>query len=87
MNEGSSALAESCANVRHGPGADERAPMTKRAKLRPATSSSWDLYLARHSSAKWIGIIEAVDTNAAIAEAAKLFDAKEPRKFIAVRRQ
>ncbi len=61
--------------------------MTKRAKPRPATMSSWDIYLARHSPAKWIGTVEAVDANAAIVEAAKLFDVKEPRKLIAVQRR
>ncbi len=61
--------------------------MAKRAKLRPATLSSWDIYLARHSPAKWIGTVEAVDANAAIAEAAKRFDVKEPRKLIAVQRR
>ena len=61
--------------------------MTKRPKPRPATLSSWDIYLARHSPAKWIGTVEAVDANAAIAEAAKLFDVKEPRKLIAVQRR
>ncbi len=62
-------------------------PMTQRPKLRPATTSSWDIYLARHSPAKWIGTVEAVDADAKIAEAAKLFDVKEPRKLIAVRRR
>ena len=61
--------------------------MTKRAKPRPATMSSWDIYLARHSPAKWIGTVEAVDANAAIVEAAKLFDVKEPRKLIAAQRR
>jgi hypothetical protein len=61
--------------------------MTKRAKPRPATASSWDIYLARHSPAKWIGTVEAVDANAAIAEAATLFDVKEPRRLIAVQRR
>jgi len=61
--------------------------MTKRPKPRAATLSSWDIYLARHSPANWIRTIEALDANAAIAEAAKLFDVKEPRKLIAVRRR
>ena len=60
--------------------------MTKRAKPRPATASSCDIYLARHSPAKRIGTVEAVEANAAIAEAAKLFDVEEPRKLIAVQR-
>jgi hypothetical protein len=33
------------------------------------------------------GIVEAVDADAVIAEAAKLFDVKEPLKLIAVRRR
>jgi len=49
--------------------------------------SSWDIYLARHSPAKWIGTVEAVDANAAIVEAAKLCDVKEPRKLIAAQRR
>ena len=61
--------------------------MTKRAKPRPATASSWDIYLARHSPAKWIGTVEAIDAGAAIAEAVKLFDVKELQKLIAVQRR
>jgi len=48
-----------------------KAPMTKRPKPRPATTSSWDIYLARHSPAKWIGTVEAVDADAAIEQAVK----------------
>jgi len=47
----------------------------------------WDIYVARYSAAKWIGTVEAVDADAAIAEALKLFDVKEPRKLIAVQRR
>jgi hypothetical protein len=61
--------------------------MTKPAKPRPATGSSWDIYLAQHSPAKWIGTVEAVDKNAAIEEAAQLFKANDPRKLIAVQRR
>jgi hypothetical protein len=46
-----------------------------------------DIYLVRHTPAKWIGTVEAVDADAAIAEAVKLFDVEDPRKLIAVRRQ
>jgi len=64
-----SALAEGYANV--GAGREVmKGPMTKRPKPRPATTSSWDIYLARHSPAKWIGTVEAVDADAAIEEAA-----------------
>ncbi len=59
--------------------------MTKRTKLRPATSSLWHIYLAARSPAKWIGTIEAVDADAAIAEAAKLFDINDPQTLVAVR--
>jgi Ser/Thr protein kinase RdoA (MazF antagonist) len=61
--------------------------MTKRIKPGPATRSSWDIYLAQHSPAKWIGTVEAVDKNAAIEEAAELFKANDPRKMIAVQRR
>src|SRR5258706_12079879 len=46
--------------------------MTRRSKPRPATISSWHIYLARHSPAKWIGTVEAVDAGAAIAEAVQV---------------
>ena len=61
--------------------------MTKRAKPRLVTRSSWDIYLAQYSPAKWIGTIEAVDKNAAIEEAAGLFKANDPRNLIAVQRR
>ena len=60
--------------------------MTQHHKPRAATSSSWNVYLARYSPAKWIGTVEAIDANAAIAEATKLFKVDDPRKLIAVRR-
>ncbi len=61
--------------------------MTQRPRLQPATTSSWNIYLARYSPAKWIGTVEALDADTAIAEAARLFDVKEPRELIAVRRR
>jgi hypothetical protein len=61
--------------------------MTKRAKPQLVTRSLWDIYLAQHSPAKWIGTVEAVDKNAAIAEAAGLFNANDPRNLIAVQRR
>jgi hypothetical protein len=70
-----------------------RAPPKKRRyprgrpKPRPATSSSWNVYLAWYSPAKWVGTVEAIDADAAIAEATKLFKVDDPRKLIAVRRQ
>jgi hypothetical protein len=61
--------------------------MIKRAKPRLATTSARDIYLTQHLPAKWIGTVEAVDKNAAIAEAAELFKANDPRKLIAVQRR
>jgi hypothetical protein len=61
--------------------------MTRRPKLRPATTTSWDIYLARHSPAKWLGTVEALDTHGAIEEAAKLFKLDDPKKLIAVQRR
>jgi hypothetical protein len=58
--------------------------LTKPARPPPTT---WHIYVARHSPAKWIGTVEAIHTDAAIAEAAKLFRVKDPRKLIAVRRR
>jgi hypothetical protein len=49
-------------------------------------STSWVIYLAHRRPAKWLGTVEATDADAAIAEAVKLFDVKDPRKLIAVRR-
>jgi hypothetical protein len=43
-------------------------PMTKHAKPRLAIRSSWDIYLAQHSPAKWIGTVEAIDKNARLRE-------------------
>jgi hypothetical protein len=40
------------------------------------TGSSWDIYQAQHSPAKWIGTVEPVDKEAAIEKAAELFNAK-----------
>jgi len=47
-------------------------------------SSSWHIYLVERSPAEWIGTIEAVDGDAAIADAAKLYNVKDPQKLIAV---
>lgn len=61
--------------------------MTKRPKLRPATATSWNIYLARHSPAKWLGTVEALDTKGAIEEAAKLFKLDDPKNLIVVPRR
>jgi Ser/Thr protein kinase RdoA (MazF antagonist) len=61
--------------------------MTKRPKPRPATTTSWDIYLARHTPAKWLGTVEAVDADPAIEQAVKQFDVRDPKTLIAVRRR
>jgi hypothetical protein len=59
--------------------------MTQRPKLRLALASSWHIYLVLRSPAEWIGTVEAVDADTAIAEAVKLFDVNDARTLIAVR--
>lgn len=61
--------------------------MMQRPNLRLVTPSSWNIYLAQHSPAKWIGTVEAINANGAIEEAAKLFKVNDPRKLIAVQRR
>jgi hypothetical protein len=39
-------------------------------KPQPPPPTNWDVYLARHTPAKWISTVEAADAGAAIAEAA-----------------
>ena len=51
---------------------------------KPPPTFRWDIYRAA-AKAKWIGTVEAVDADTAIA--AKLFDVQDPRKLIAVRRR
>ena len=46
--------------------------------------SSWAIYLARSKPAKWIGTVEAIDADAAIARAGKEFEVKVSRNLIAV---
>ena len=53
----------------------------------PAPLTNWDIYLARHTPAKWIGTVEATDVNAAIEKAAKEFNIRDPRRLIAVERR
>jgi Ser/Thr protein kinase RdoA (MazF antagonist) len=86
MNESGSALAASCANVGVGLGLIE-GPHDESSKPRPATTSSWDIYLARHMPAKWLGTVEATDADAAIEQAVKEFDVTDPKTLIAVRRR
>ncbi len=53
-----------------------------------STNSEWDIYVVRSTPAKkWLGIVEATDVDAAIAEAVWRFDVKEPNKLMAVRRR
>jgi len=59
--------------------------MTLRPKLKLVTTSSWHIYLARHSPAEWIGTVEAVNAEGAIDEAVKLFDVEDSQTLIAVR--
>jgi hypothetical protein len=53
---------------------------------KPPPTFRWDIYRAA-AKAKWIGTVEAVDADTAIAEAVKRFDVQDPRKLIAVRRR
>ena len=56
-------------------------------KPRAEQPKSWDVYLARHTPAKWIGTVEAVNANGAIEKAAKEFNVQDIRKLIAVQRR
>jgi hypothetical protein len=53
----------------------------------PQPPQSWDIYLARHTPAKWIGTVEAVDFEAAIAEATQRFEVQDTRKLLVVRQR
>jgi len=53
---------------------------------KPPEPSSWDIYLAHHTPAKWIGTVDAADANSAIERAAKEFN-QEPSRLIAVQRR
>jgi hypothetical protein len=46
----------------------------------------WDIYRAA-AKARWIGTVEAVDADAAIREAAKLYNIQDTKKLLAVRRR
>jgi len=45
-----------------------------------ANPVTWDIYLARHTPARLLGTVEAIEA------AAKLFDVPDPGKLIAVRK-
>jgi hypothetical protein len=60
--------------------------MAKRPSSSPLPPQSWDIYLARHAPAKWIGTVEAADADAAIEEAVKQFAIQDTKRLIAVRR-
>ena len=47
---------------------------------------SWDIYTARRTPAKLLGIIEAQDADLAIVEAMKEFEISDPERLVAVRR-
>ena len=53
--------------------------MTKRPQ--PSPRSAWDIYLARHTLAKWIGTVEAADANAAV-EAPESLPPHTPRHMV-----
>ncbi len=46
----------------------------------------WDIYRAA-AKAKWIGTVEAVDADAAIREATKLYNIQDTKKLLAVQRR
>ena len=52
-----------------------------------ANPVEWDIYLARHTPAKLLGTVKAVDADAAIETAAKAFNIADPRRLIAVQRR
>ncbi len=48
---------------------------------------SWNIYVIRSTPAKFVGIVEAADADAAIKKAMEEFDVKvDPKRLIAVRR-
>jgi hypothetical protein len=59
--------------------------MTKRPRVVSANPVTWDIYQTRHPPAKWIGIVEAIDADAAIEAAVKEFEI-EAKRLIALRR-
>ena len=63
------------------------ATLPSRIRTTTPNLSEWDIYLVRHTPAKFIGLVEATDAEAAIAEATWRFDVKDPNKLIAVRRR
>jgi hypothetical protein len=48
--------------------------------------SRWDIYIARYTPAKLLGVVEARDADLAIVEAMKAFNISDPKRLIAVRR-
>jgi hypothetical protein len=45
------------------------------------------MYQARHTPAKWIGTLQAVDADTAIKDAGKEFNIEDTKKLIAVQRR
>jgi len=52
-----------------------------------AGSVEWDIYAGRSTPAKFLGTVAATDADAAVAQAARLFDVQDTKKLIAVRRR
>lgn len=52
----------------------------------PQPMLRWDIYRAA-AKAEWIGTVEAVDADAAIREAAKLYNVQDTKKLLAVQRR
>ena len=48
--------------------------------------TSWAIYLARQTPAKWLGTVEAADHDAAIEAAVAAFGVKDPKRLVAFRR-
>lgn len=48
--------------------------------------TSWAIYLARQTPAKWLGTVEAADHDAAIEAAVAAFGVKDPKRLVALRR-
>ena len=61
--------------------------MTKRPRVVSANLVTWDIYQARPAPAKWLGTVEAGDAKAAIKEATKQFEVKDPKRLFAIRRR
>jgi hypothetical protein len=63
-------------------------PVHNRNRPLASTSPSWNIYILRSSPAKFVGLVEAVDVDAAIEKAIREFEIEPSRqkRLIAVRR-